>query len=95
MLFTTLIMEGPEGMFRDLLGIPVAHLYDFLSNYWPQYGGGVNFLKAPQWLNDMLGGSRQITSSARGTALRPPPAQTRTLASSWGARGSGRRLGSD
>lgn len=102
MLFITLLQAGPDAMLVEALGIPAAHLYDFLTQYWPQYGGGVNILKTPEFVNQWfegMSGAKRVIVKGHGTAHRPPTAATSSSATSsgtaWATRGQGRRLGGD
>ena len=95
-LFMTLIVSGPEEMKLEATGIPAAHLWEFLTNYWPTYGGGINLVPTPGFLIRWFHGSeardrtrvyRADTSELANSAFR--------VGNSWGQRGLGRRLGSD
>ena len=102
MLFITLVQAGPMIAMREAIGIPAAHLYEFLTYYWPTYGGGYNFLAAPRMLVNYFGEPSNIKGFQQNQqpGSRPVPG---TMAanipfasgSSWGQRGQGRRLGSD
>lgn len=105
MLFLTFVQMGPEKMFEEALGIPAAHLYDFLTRYWPEHGGGINILKTPQfvtgWFENAHGAGR-VTVKGHGTAIRPKQGTSSSSSTSavssgnnWRERGQGRRLGGD
>ena len=99
MLFFTLVQGGPDAMFVEALGIPAAHLYDFLAHYWPEYGGGINLLKTPNFVHRLfenVHGAKGVTVKGHGTAYRSAPTTSATSSgNNWGSRGQGRRLGSD
>ena len=106
MLFLTFIQSGPEATFEEAMGIPAAHLYDFLTRYWPEHGGGVNMLKTPEFVTrwfEGVSGAKQVTVKGHGTAFRPNSTATPSSSSSsafssgsaWGGRGQGRRLGGE
>ena len=101
MLFLSFIQSGPEAAFEEAMGIPAAHLYDFLTRYWPEYGGGYNILKTPDFVTrwfEGVSGAKQVTVKGHGTAFRPTPSASSAAVSSgssWGTRGQGRRLGGD
>ena len=101
MLLLTFIQAGPNAMLAEALGIPVAHLYDFLTLYWPQYGGGTNILKTPRFVDrwfEGISGAKKVTVKGHGTAYRPnqePQPSGTSSGSSWTSRGQGRRLGGD
>lgn len=102
MLFITLVQAGPFATMREAIGIPAAHLYEFLTYYWPTYGGGYNFLAAPRFLVNYFGESSNIKGfqqNQQSGSRRVPGTLARdsALASGnlWGQRGQGRRLGSD
>ncbi|TKX25488.1 hypothetical protein C1H76_2138 [Elsinoe australis] len=111
MLLMTLLMAGPGPAITDCTGLVAAHLYDFLTRLWPQYGGGRNVIVPPQFVKRwfMKPGGRASYRSY-GTAFEPrsasQPAQGSAgggLASwasgfssgAWGGRGPGRRLGGE
>ena len=98
-LFLTLVMSSPEEMMIDATGIPAAHLYEFLTHYWPTYGGGINLVPTPGFLSDWFHGSgEREQKKSHGTSIRParePANSAFTTGNSWGQRGAGRRLGSD
>ncbi|PNS18613.1 hypothetical protein CAC42_5152 [Sphaceloma murrayae] len=110
MLLMTLLMAGPGPALNDVTGLVAAHLYDFLTRLWPQYGGGRNMITAPQvvkrWFTKT--GVRS-TYRSYGTAFEPRGATQPEASSgsglsswasgfssgSWGGRGPGRRLGGE
>ncbi|KAH6892197.1 Der1-like family-domain-containing protein [Thelonectria olida] len=91
---------GAMNMLLQLEGLVAAHLYDFLSRLWPQFGGGPNILATPPFLHRLLrtpralnrsfGTSFRGTDSASGSSTG---ASTGPLPDSWKSRGAGQRLG--
>ncbi|KAM7196521.1 Der1-like family domain containing protein [Naviculisporaceae sp. PSN 640] len=96
----------PSGVPVQLTGIVAAHLYDFLTRLWPEFGGGPNLLPTPGFISRLLGTGR-VSERAYGTAGRAAGPRDAGRASSsgadtgsvlpdsWKTRGSGHRLGSD
>lgn len=94
-LFMTFLMAGWKALLEDLAGIVAAHLYDFLTIYWPKYGGGANLFFTPAFLAGYFGANqpprpvgRQEVSTGEGRSAATSPGF-----SSWSSRGQGRRLG--
>ena len=103
MLLMTLVMAGPNAAMNQVTGIIAAHLYDFLTRLWPQFGGGKNYIFTPAVVIRWFGGDKS-NAQARGygTAFRqaaPAPGRNTSsgfgFATAWGTRGQGRRLGGD
>lgn len=101
MLGFTFLQAGPLAALVELTGAVAAHLYDFLTVYWPEHGNGANVIVTPafvaKWFQDS--GARTVNTGV-GTAYRPRagPEQARGTTSgfsSWNSRGSGRRLGGE
>ncbi|KAH8908873.1 hypothetical protein BR93DRAFT_936450 [Coniochaeta sp. PMI_546] len=104
MLGATLLMN-PQGVPLQLTGLVAAHMYDFLTRIYPEFGGGSNLLPTPAFLSRLIQTPR-VMQRDFGTAFRaqPPnqPAAGRStgtagsvLPDSWRSRGSGHRLGGD
>ena len=97
MIFLTFVFIGPEAAMTQALGIPAAHLYDFLTRYWPEFGGGRNIIITPAFVSRWFGGDSPIVTKRYGTVVRPPPTSQKTssFSTGWGTRGQGRRLGGE
>ena len=96
MIFLTFVISDPMMALVQGLGIPAAHLYDFLTRYWPDFGGGKNIIVTPAFVVRWFGGGSPVVVKKHGTVFRPPTSQqTSSFSGSWGARGQGRRLGGD
>ena len=103
MLLLSLIQAGPEAALTEAAGIPAAHLYDFLTVLWPQYGGGRNLIPTPEFLKRWFEGSsgtKRVEVKVHGTSYRASTPGGSSASSSgfsnpWGSRGQGRRLGGD
>lgn len=105
MILITIISNG--GM-RELplqvMGLLVAHLWDFLTRLWPEFGGGRNVLRTPRFLTHLLNPGlltarrRRASSGAAATGGAASGSSTGfstgdVLPDSWKSRGQGRRLG--
>ena len=106
MLALTLIMHGNQAAYWQSTGLVAAHMYDFLTRVWPTFGGGKNLIQTPAIVTDWFGGDRpDVQVRGYGTSFVPgittPQSRSRNSSawsssfSSWGGRGSGRRLGGD
>ncbi|KAL2021502.1 hypothetical protein VTK56DRAFT_7135 [Thermocarpiscus australiensis] len=103
MLLVSLLMS-PGVIPLQISGIVAAHLHDFLTRLWPEFGGGRNFLPTPAFLSRLVETPR-VFRRDYGTAIRPRGAPTSgsstgastgsVLPDSWRTRGAGRRLGGD
>ncbi|KAF2226696.1 Der1-like family-domain-containing protein [Elsinoe ampelina] len=111
LLLMALVMAGPGQALGDASGLIAAHLYDFLTRLWPQFGGGRNVIVPPQFVKRWFmkpGGRASYRSygtafEARAGPNTQQPASGGGLASwasgfssgSWVGRGPGRRLGGE
>jgi Derlin-2/3 len=105
MLFMTLIMAGPGAAKVQSTGLLAAHLYDFLTRLYPEFGGGRNFIVTPAFVRRLFAPSEAgVSNRSYGTAFTPPERATGSstgaaagsvLPESWKARGSGHRLGEE
>ena len=101
MLLASLLMN-PASIPLQITGIFAAHMHDFLTRLWPEFGGGWNILSTPAFITKLVQTPR-IFKRDYGTAIRPPNVQTTgsstgastgpVLPDSWRTRGSGQRLG--
>ncbi|KAK4103810.1 hypothetical protein N658DRAFT_419975 [Parathielavia hyrcaniae] len=101
MLVGSLLMS-PGLVPLQITGIIAAHLHDFLTRLWPEFGGGPNLLATPAFVSHLVQTPR-VLQRDYGTAIRPPGAQASgsstgasagsLLPDSWKTRGSGHRLG--
>jgi len=106
LLLLSLILDGPYYFMLELAGLLAAHLHDFLSRLYPEFGGGPNLISTPGFLSRLVQTPR-IFRRDYGTAIRPPQAGASArgtgndassggvLPESWRTRGPGRRLGGD
>lgn len=101
------VLMAPQAIPLQLAGIFAAHMHDFLTRLWPQFGGGSNVLPTPAFMSRLIQTPR-VFQRDYGTAIRAPsaaagPSAGRTtgastgsvLPDSWRSRGSGHRLGGD
>jgi Derlin-2/3 len=103
MLLMTAVMASPQAAIIQATGLVAAHLYDFLTRLWPEFGGGRNMLPTPAFVRRWFFVRQR--DADYGTAIRPitgqPSAQGSgsstggVLPESWRNRGSGHRLGGD
>ena len=74
-------------------GLLAAHLYDFLTQLYPTFGGGTNYIRTPSMVKRWFGADqRNTTTRPYGTAYRQAAQQVAPL-SGWSSRGQGQRLG--
>ncbi|KFH47681.1 Derlin-like protein [Hapsidospora chrysogenum ATCC 11550] len=96
---------GPMMMLLQAEGLVAAHLYDFLTRIWPQFGGsGRSLIPTPAVLTTAVNAVSRWTSRA-GVAAPPrgagagastgsaTGASRGPLPDSWRSRGPGHRLG--
>ncbi|MCJ1356149.1 MAG: hypothetical protein MMC33_006143 [Icmadophila ericetorum] len=104
LLALNFIVAGPASAKIQFCGIPAAHLYDFLTQYWPEFGGGWNILQTPAFVSGWFGAdgrTKWVVTKKNGIAFKPPTQPTASssgssfFSSSWGSRGQGRRLGGE
>jgi Derlin-2/3 len=97
----TFLMTGPYLALLEIIGLFAAHLYDFLSRLWPEFGGGPTLIATPAIMSRLVQTPRVMSRSA-GTAFRATRdessgsttgASTGPLPDSWRTRGPGQRLG--
>ena len=97
--FLNFIINGLPSTQVMALGIPAAHLYDFLTRLWPTFGGGTSLVRTPAFVRRWFmgnSGSDRVVVKKHGTVFRPPTqATTTSFSAGWGARGRGHRLGGD
>lgn len=103
MILSSLLMN-PTVIPLQVSGILAAHLHDFLTRLWPEFGGGSSLLPTPTFMSRLIQTPR-VFQREYGTAIRPSDSQAAgsatgastgsVLPDSWRTRGSGHRLGSD
>ncbi|KAL1895210.1 hypothetical protein Sste5346_005355 [Sporothrix stenoceras] len=105
MMLVSLIMHGPGMLYLQLCGLFAAHMYDFLTRLWPEFGGGRNLLPTPAFMSRLVPSPGRVEDHGFGRAFRPPRANDTgsstgastggVLPDSWKTRGKGNRLGGD
>jgi len=105
MLLMTFVMNGPGAAKIQATGLIAAHLHDFLTRLWPEFGGGRNLVPTPGFIRRMWQTTEATTAHrAYGTAFTPAQREAASgsgasaggvLPESWRSRGSGHRLGGD
>ncbi|KAI1367481.1 Der1-like family protein [Xylaria arbuscula] len=95
MLLAQLLFAGPNSFLLGLTGIFAAHLHDFLTRIYPEFGYGPNLIPTPGFVSWILRSPRtRITGY--GTSYAPPSDNSGRggpLPDSWRSKGPGRRLG--
>ncbi|KAH7318580.1 centromere/microtubule-binding protein cbf5 [Stachybotrys elegans] len=105
MIAINLVMPNGVGKIPlQIMGLVSAHLYDFLTRLWPEFGGGRNLLPTPAFVSNLVRTPR-VLQRTYGTAIRSGTrepdnstgtttgAQRGPLPDSWRSRGPGQRLG--
>lgn len=102
MIIGSLLMN-PYAVPDQIAGLLAAHLYDFLSRIYPEFGGGPNLLATPRFVSRLIQTPR-FMQRTYGTAVRNnsgsasgsgsgASAERPVLPDSWKSRGTGHRLG--
>lgn len=108
MLLMTLIMAGPSAAMVQGTGLVAAHLFDFLTRLWPEFGGGRNLLPTPGFIRRLWETkTAAVENKGYGTSFTPAQRSSSAattssssgaggvLPESWRTRGSGHRLGGE
>lgn len=102
MLLLSLATGRWHSVLSQATGLIAAHLYEFLTRIYPEFGGGRNYLVTPAFIRQAFAGASGPRAKSYGTAY-PAAGQTRPSStssgsawtSSWSRMGPGRRLGGD
>ncbi|KAI1327814.1 Der1-like family protein [Xylariaceae sp. FL0255] len=95
MLLMNLLFGGVSSLLLGLTGIFAAHLHDFLTRIYPQFGNGPNLIPTP-WFLSWIMSTPRIRNTSFGTGFAPPSDSSGRggpLPDSWRTKGPGRRLG--
>ncbi|KAI0525372.1 Der1-like family protein [Xylaria bambusicola] len=95
MLLAQLLFAGWGSFLLGLTGIFAAHLHDFLTRIYPEFGHGVNLIPTPGFISWILATPR-MTNMGYGTSITPRSGSSGRggpLPDSWRSKGPGRRLG--
>ncbi|OTA98293.1 hypothetical protein M426DRAFT_326113 [Hypoxylon sp. CI-4A] len=96
LLLVQLLFPGGWASFKiGLTGLVAAHLHDFLTRIYPEFGNGPNLIPTPSVLSWIMTTPR-VQNTAYGQAFNPPPARggrSGPLPDTWRSQGPGRRLG--
>lgn len=111
MLAMTFVMGSPADALSQGTGLLAAHLYDFMTRLWPQYGGGSNVIYTPQFVKQWFARPAATAQTrAYGTAFQSRQAGAQQASTNvgrgtggwasgfsgqWNGRGAGRRLGGE
>jgi Derlin-2/3 len=101
MMLVSFLMAGPGSLVMMLIGLFAAHLHDFLTRTWPEFGGGRNWIPTPAFLSRLVAAGERMEFRGYGTAIRPAGSNTGNggsggsgpLPDSWRTKGRGQRLG--
>ena len=99
MLLVIFIMDSPYQAMIAATGLVAAHLHDFLTRLWPEFGGGTNLVPTPAFIRRLFQTRKTtVTHKGYGTSIAHPEqsgsaSSSGVLPESWKARGSGHRLG--
>jgi len=100
MLIWTLVTEYGD-LPLQISGILAAHLHDFLTRLWPEFGMGPNLLPTPAFISKLVQTPRFMKRDY-GAAVRPKDRTSESSAGAstgsvlpdeWKTRGAGHRLG--
>lgn len=100
MLIWTMILN-PANLPLEVCGLLSAHLHDFLTRLWPEFGYGPNLLPTPGFMSRLVQTPRFVKRTY-GTAVRPKDSTSGSstgtdggsvLPDAWKTRGAGHRLG--
>jgi Derlin-2/3 len=98
MILASLLMQ-PSVVPMQLTGLVAAHLHDFLTRLWPEFGPSRNLLPTPKFVSWLVQTPR-VLQRRYGTAIRQPDAPGAggastgsVLPDAWKTRGGGHRLG--
>ncbi|KAI0024462.1 Der1-like family protein [Xylariomycetidae sp. FL0641] len=94
-LLASLLLSGWTSFQLGLTGIVAAHLHDFLTRIYPEFGHGPNLIPTPGFISYILRTPRTRQTSY-GTSYAPPSDNSGRggpLPDSWRSKGPGRRLG--
>jgi Derlin-2/3 len=99
MILINLLFPGGVGvMIVQLHGLVAAHLFDFLSRIWPEFGRTRrNLIPTPQFLTGVVNTVSRLSGNIGAVATQASGGATRgsggPLPDSWRTRGPGQRLG--
>ncbi|EFR01113.1 hypothetical protein MGYG_04117 [Nannizzia gypsea CBS 118893] len=108
-LIATLVLSGQHAAITQACGLLAAHLYEFLTRIYPNFGGGTNYIQTPRFIQKLFapdgnfvkahGGYRMQrpaegdSSDSRGTGQSTGSWFSGLGGGSWKGRGAGRKLG--
>ena len=97
LLVQLLFPDGVQNLKVGLCGLVAAHLHDFLTRIYPEFGGGPNLIPTP-WFMSYLVRTPRVENRAFGQVFNARKEKDDSgsggpLPDAWKSRGSGRRLG--
>ncbi|OJJ48784.1 hypothetical protein ASPZODRAFT_90635 [Penicilliopsis zonata CBS 506.65] len=82
-------------------GLAAGHLYEFLTQLYPSYGSGRNYITTPALVRGLFLSSSNgthatapNTNRGQSTTQQPSGGWSSSFSGRWNSRGAGRRLGS-
>ncbi|KAM5505846.1 hypothetical protein McaMca56_000494 [Microsporum canis] len=106
-LIATLVLSGQHAALTQACGILAAHLYEFLTRIYPNFGGGTNYIRTPRFIQNLFRTNKLVQAHGGYRMYRPPANDTSGpstgqssgnwfsgMGGSWQGRGAGRKLGS-
>lgn len=72
MLAYTFVQAGTGAALVEATGLVAAHLYLFITDIYPRFGGGRNFLVTPNWVHALFDGGADNASGPRPRAATGP-----------------------
>lgn len=101
-LVNLLFPGGAMNMLLQVQGLVAAHLFNFLTRIWPEYGGGRNLIPTPAFMSTVVQSTEAVQGRVASAAGIRPASQSSghgtgasrgPLPDSWRTRGPGQRLG--
>ncbi|KAL7625230.1 hypothetical protein AAE478_004445 [Parahypoxylon ruwenzoriense] len=86
---------GWQNIKVGLTGLVAAHLHDFLTRIYPEFGNGPNLIPTP-WFLSWIMSTPRVQNTVYGQSYVPPReggSRSGPLPDSWRSKGPGRRLG--
>jgi len=92
MLAMTFVQAGAGATLVEATGLVAAHLYLFLTDIYPRFGGGRNFLVTPNWVHALFAGVGDNASGPRPRAGTGPSTRPAAPGVASTAAASGRGI---
>lgn len=92
MLAMTFVQAGTGAALVEATGLVAAHLYLFLTDIYPRFGGGRNFLETPNWVHALFAGVGDNASGPRPRAATGPSTRPVAPGTAGATTASGRGI---